>query len=240
MIESINNERVKYWAKLNDKKYQDREGKFLVEGSHLVEEAHQKGKLLEVIALNGYTSAYQNTTYVSENVMAKISTLVHAPKIIGIVEKLKSREIMGNVLILDRISDPGNLGTIIRSAVAFNIDTVVLGESCVSLYNPKVIRATEGLIFSMNIVEANIEDLIPKLKLRGYTLYATDVEKGHILGEEKFEGLTAIVIGNEGSGVQVNIKKLCDKYLYIKMNKSCESLNASIATSIILYELNKQ
>lgn len=239
MIESVNNERVKYFSKLNDKKYQNLEGKFLVEGEHLVEEAYKGSKLLEVIVLEGNEFDYPCSTLVCENVMKKISTLTNVPKIIGVVEKLDEEEIKGTVLLLDRISDPGNLGTIIRSAVAFNIDTIVLGSGSVSLYNNKVVRATEGLMFHINIIEYSLIDLIPKLKRDGYKVYSTNVLKGKVLGDVKFDAKTAIVMGNEGSGVSSEVNNLCDEYLYIKMNSTCESLNVGVATSIILYELDK-
>lgn len=239
MIESVNNDKVKYWTKLNDKKYQKEEGLFLVEGEHLVEEAHKCGILKEVIALNGNEVDYPSITYVSENVMKKITMLTSVPKIIGVVQFIESREISGNVLLLDAIQDPGNLGTIIRSAVAFNVDTIILGKNTVSVYNPKVIRASEGMLFKLNIIESDIASSIINLKNSGYTIYTTDVLNGSELSTIKFNTKNAIIIGNEGAGVSDDIKELCDEKIYIKMNENCESLNVGVATSIILYHLNK-
>lgn len=238
MIESINNERVKYWTKLNEKKYQDQEGKFLVEGGHLVEEAFKAGYLEEVIVLSGSETTYERATFVSEKVMKKITTLLHFPSIIGVAKKMTPRPIKGNVIILDKIQDPGNLGTIIRSAVAFGIDTIVLGRGTVSLYNPKVVRATEGLLFHINVVEEDIETSIVSLKNNGYKIYTTDVEGGTSLKNIDFPtNNTAIIMGNEGIGVSENIRKFADERIYIEMEERCESLNVGIATSIILYEL---
>jgi len=239
MIESINNEKVKNWSKLSDKKFQEMENLFLVEGEHLVEEASLSGNLKEVIILEGNDYNYENKTFVSEPVMKKITTLTNVPKIIGVASKLNERKIEGNVLLLDRISDPGNMGTIIRSAVAFGIDSIIVGAGSVSIYNPKVIRASEGMIFHVNIIEATLENIIPTLKKDGYTIYATDVEKGELLNETAFPLKAGIIMGSEASGVSNDIKELCDKYLYIKMAPSCESLNVGVATSIILYELSK-
>ncbi len=239
MIESVNNDRVKYWCKLNDKKHQDIEGKFLVEGEHLVLEAQKKGLLLETIALNEYTSVFPNSTTVSENVMKKITTLTTIPKIIGVVKKIKGVSPFGRVLILDGIQNPGNMGTILRSAVAFNIDTVILLPGCVSIYNSKVIRASEGMIFNLNIIEMMPSDAFETLKRDNYKLLATSVESGNDIRNVKLEKNSAIIIGNEGSGISDEVKKCADEFIHIKMNDMCESLNVGVATSIILYELNR-
>lgn len=240
MIESINNDKVKMWTKLNEKKYQQETGLFLVEGEHLVDEAKKCGRLKEIIALEGIDVAFDNITYVSEVVMKKISSLSSAPKIIGIVEMLSSREIRGNVLLLDGVQDPGNVGTIIRSALAFGIDTIVLGKGTVSVYNPKVVRATEGLLFHINIVTEELTTCIEKLHQMNYKVYSTKVDGGTLLNNIDFDERTAIVVGSEGSGVSSEVSELCDEYLYIPMSEQCESLNVGVATSIVLYELSKQ
>ncbi|MCI8497788.1 MAG: RNA methyltransferase [Bacilli bacterium] len=237
MINSLNNERVKRWTSLNDKKYQEQEGLFLIEGEHLVEEAFKSGHLVETIVLDGCNYDYENVSYVSEAVMKKITNLTNVPKIIGVSKKIQPKDFNGNMVILDRVADPGNLGTIIRSAVAFGIDTIVLGKGSVNVYNPKVVRATEGLLFHINIIEADLEEFIPKIKENGYKIFVTDVLNGNSLYEEKFDGLCAIVMGNEGVGVNEDIKALRDEALYIPIDKTCESLNVGVATSIILYEM---
>ena len=237
MINSLNNERVKRWTSLNDKKYQEHEGLFLIEGEHLVEEDFKSGHLVETIVLDGSNYDYENVSYVSEAVMKKITNLTNVPKIIGVSKKIQPKDFNGNMVILDRVADPGNLGTIIRSAVAFGIDTIVLGKGSVSVYNPKVVRATEGLLFHINIIEADLEEFIPKIKENGYKIFVTDVLNGNSLYEEKFDGLCAIVMGNEGVGVNEDIKALRDEALYIPIDKTCESLNVGVATSIILYEM---
>lgn len=239
MIESVNNTKVKLWTKLTNKKYQNVEGLFLIEGEHLVEEAYKCGYLEEVIILSGFDFNYPNKSYVNDNVMRKISSLTSIPKIIGVAKKIKPKEIKGRVLLLDVIQDPGNMGTIIRSAVAFNIDSIVVGSGSVSIYNPKVIRATEGLFFHINIIECNLEKIILDLKNKDYVIYSTNLENGKNIRDILFPLKCAIIIGNEGSGVSNNIEKYSDEKIYIDMNKKCESLNAGVATSIILYELDK-
>ena len=158
----------------------------------------------------------------------------------GICEKTKEKEFLGNkVLILDDIQDPGNLGTIVRSSVAFNIDTIVLSEHTVDLYNSKVVRACQGMNFHINIIRRELIEFIKNLK-GNYQILATNLSGGKDIknGLEKNEKL-CIIMGNEGNGVRPEILALSDEYIYIKMSSLCESLNVGVATSIILYELDK-
>lgn len=240
MIESANNNKIKEIIKLKDKKYQNIENKFLIEGKHLIEEAIKHGYLEEMFVLDGYTYNYDNITYVSENVMRKISDLKTIPNMVGVARKISNGQIRGKVLLLDDIHDPGNMGTIIRSSIAFGIDTLVISNNSVNIYNPKVLRATEGMIFNANIIIDDTSNIIKLLKDDNYTIYITDVTGGNELKKVDFEDKCAIVIGSEASGVNEKIKELADKRLYIKMSDKCESLNAGIATSIILYELSNK
>ena len=150
---------------------------------------------------------------------------------------MPEKEIQGNVCLLDNIQDPGNLGTIIRSAVAFDIKTIILSNDSVDLYNDKVIRASEGMLFHINIIRMDLKDAIKELKEKNYTIYGTDVIKGTTLKEIAFDDKTAITIGNEGQGMKEELKKLSDKMIHIPIN--CESLNAGVAASIIFYEVTK-
>ena len=232
MIESVNNERIKRFSKLQNKKYRDLEGFFIVEGEHLVEEAKKKNLLVEVFSLDG-----SDGTIVSEAVMRKLSGLKSVPKVLGIAKKPENTQIKGNILMLDGIQDPGNLGTIIRSAVAFNIDTIVASLDTVDVYNTKTLRSSESMIFNINYVTADLENIIKNLK--DYNVYVTNVLNGESLDDIETKGNYALIVGNEGSGVRKNIQELATNTLYIPMNDKCESLNVAIATSIILYELNK-
>ena len=241
VITSIDNKIIKEFKKLEQKKYRDLNNLFLIEGKHLIEEAYKTGYLQEIIV-----SEYEQydldikTTIVSPKVINYLSSLENNDGIIGICRKLKNNEIGNNILLLDNIQDPGNLGTIIRSAVAFNINTIILGKGSVDLYNPKVLRSTQGLIFKINIIETDLLEIIPKLKKDNYKIIGTDVNNGSDLKEYSSIGKYALIMGNEGHGLSNEIKSLCDDYIYIKLNKECESLNVGIACSIILYQLNKE
>ena len=235
IITSIDNKKIKELCKLYDKKYRKDSDLFIVEGEHLVTEANKHGLLKEVYSLNPVD--YDNVTLVSEAVMKKITSLTSVPSMIGVCKKIKEKELGDRILILDNIQDPGNLGTIIRSAVAFSIDTIVLSCDTVDLYNPKVIRATQGMIFTSNII---VRDLIPFVKtLNDYKKYTTNVVCGTELKSVEKNNKYAIIMSNEGQGVRKDLAKLCDEAIYINMSPLCESLNVAIATSIILYEFSK-
>ena len=237
MIESVNNSKIKDYTKLNDKKYRKESGLFIASGAHLVEEALKCNIVKEILLLEGEDNIYGNVTYVSSNILKKVSNLDSYPKVLAICKMIPEREETGNVVVLDGIKDPGNLGTIIRSAVAFNYDTIILSKDSVDPYNSKVVRASEGMLFKINIIIDDLEEVLPKMKKKGYIIYGTDVTNG--LRPEKSRNKHALIIGSEASGMSDNIKKLCDQNLYIEMNKECESLNAGVSASILMYELNR-
>lgn len=241
IITSSDNKKIKQLKKLKDRKYRDTEGLFLVEGDHLVSEAYNSELLLELILESSSELDFDvKTTYVTSNVMKELTSLATPTTVIGVCEKRKPSFNLGNhILILDNIQDPGNLGTIIRSAVAFNIDTIILGEGTVDIYNPKVLRATQGLIFKINIIESNLLDIIPQLKRDNYMILGTSVINGIELKSFNKSNKFAIIMGNEGHGISKDIYNLCDNLLYIKMNSACESLNVATACSIILYQLDE-
>lgn len=237
---SISNEKIKNIKKLNDKKYRDIENLFLIEGEHLVLEAYKNNYLKTLIVEeNNSFSLDVETMTLTGNVLKYISKLDSYPKIMGICYKKKESPIGNKVLVLDGVQDPGNLGTIIRTAVAFNIDTIILGEDCVDLYNSKVIRSTQGMLFNINIIVKNLFEELPRLKELGYKMFATNLNGGNDVKTIEKNDKFVIIVGNEGQGVKKDIISLSDESIYINMNSKCESLNVSVATGIILYELDK-
>jgi len=237
---SVQNEKIKNIKKLNQKKYRDEENKFLVEGEHLVLEAYKHGYLEELIVLENTDFKLDIKMSIVTNQVLKYITELETPqKILGICKKINNNFIGNKVLMLDNIQDPGNLGTIIRSASAFNVDTIILSKDTVDLYNPKVIRATQGLIFNMNIIICDLEEKIKELKTNHYNILTTKVNGGKLIKNIQKEEKIVIIMGNEGKGVSEKIQNLSDEFIYIEMNEICESLNVAVATSIILYELNR-
>ena len=235
---SIHNDKIKFYKNLNIKKFRDENGLFLVEGEHLVEEASKSGLLKEIIILDGNDYDYNvNKIYVTSNVMKTISTLDSLPSIIGVCDKNLNKVLGDKVLILDNIQDPGNLGTIIRSAVAFDIDTIIASLDTVDIFNSKVIRASQGMIFHINYIVDNLSERLKNLKENNYKILSTKVTGGKSLKSVEKMKKFAIIMGNEGNGVSPYLQDLSDELLYIDMNNNCESLNVAVATSIILYEM---
>ena len=240
LYSSLENNKIKDLKKLNQKKYRDKNNLFLIEGEHLLLEAYKSGFLKEALILEGNRINLDvPTNYMTKSVEKYISALDTPTGMIGICRKKKDEPICDKILILDDIQDPGNLGTIIRSAVAFDIDTIILSEKCADVYSSKVIRASQGMIFYINILVKNLDEFIPSLKDLGYQVLGTKVTSGNELKTLEKMQKFAIIMGNEGNGVKKELLKMCDEYIYIKMSESCESLNVAVATSIILYELDK-
>ena len=157
LISSLDNQKIKDIKKLQTKKYREKTNLFLVEGEHLVLEAYKAGCLETLILKDGFEYNLDvNTISVTENVLKYISELDTPQPMMGVCHKKEISNAKGNIIILDNVQDPGNLGTIIRSAVAFNFDTIVLSNDSVDVYNSKVVRASQGLLFNVNIQMFNL------------------------------------------------------------------------------------
>lgn len=237
MINSVNNEKIKKYSKLLQKKYRDEFNLYLVSTDHLVREAIKERNVVDIFLLENKENYYGNVTIVTETVMRKLTNLKTLPNVVAVVKKKKEENIKGNVILLDGVQDPGNVGTIIRSAVAFNIDTIVFGNGTVDVYNEKVLRASEGMINNINIIKKDLIDVIMELKVNGYEIIGSKVDGGTDIKNIKSRKF-ALLVGNEGNGVSKELLDLCDVFAYIKMKDSCESLNVGVATSIIIHELN--
>lgn len=242
LIKSVNNPLIKRLTKLKEKKYRDQEQLFLIEGEHLVYEANNKS-LLEMVITSNETKQIANvrTILVTEEIIKKLSHTKTPQQIIGVVKYLK---VVNNTpkkfLILDNIQDPGNLGTLIRSCLAFNIDKIFLSKNTVDIYNDKVLRSTQGAIFNIDIEYVDLIGEIKSLKEKNIPIFGTVVEAG--INLEQIEPLEkyALILGNEANGISAEVLELTTKNITIKTNEKLESLNVAIAGSIILYNLNKK
>lgn len=232
IITSLKNEKVKYWYNLRNKKFRDQERRFLIEGDHLINEARKQNLVIETISIVDKNADY----FVTKEIMEKISEQKSISYNAAVVRFINEDSITGNVLILDGVQDPGNLGTIIRSCIAFGVSNIILSDNSVDLYNSKVIRATEGMIFNINVLRRNLIEFIPIVKNLGYKIIGTDVKNGINIKDINKENI-AIVMGSEGQGLSDEVKNMCDNFVYIKMDNACESLNVGVATSILLYEV---
>ena len=240
LITSKDNNRIKEVRKLLTKKYSLEKGLFVIEGENLIEEAIKKNLLVELYVLEGQSCKYNfSYDYVTLDVMKSISDLKSTPRLLGVSKINNNKEIGHKILILDNIQDPGNAGTIIRSSVAFDIDTVIFSKDSVSPYNEKVLRSTGGMIFNTNIIIGELKEIISKIKEKNIKVIGTSLRKSKSLEElEKMEEF-AIIFGNEGNGVREEILSMCDEIIRIDMNPACESLNVGVSASIVLYHLYK-
>lgn len=240
VITSLENKKVKDVVKLQSKKYRDLTNTFVVETEHLVEEAKKAGIIKDLFIVEDEFVDNDNTYFVTNEVMRKMSSMESPSNVLAVCEKNNSKEIIGDkILLIDGVQDPGNLGTIIRSSVAFGVTTIVLSHDTVDLYNPKVIRATEGMFCHINIISMNLEEAINIIKSKGIKVYGTNVVDGVSVTSITDKNKYALIVGNEGNGVKQNIQDLCDLNLYIPMKDNVESLNVGVACSILLYELEK-
>ena len=240
VITSLDNKKIKDVVKLQNKKYRDLTNTFVVETTHLVEEVEKAGIVKELFLVEDEFVDRDDTYFITKDIMKKISSMESPSNVLAVCEKSNSKEIIGSkILLLDEIQDPGNLGTIIRSSVAFGVTTIILSNDTVDLYNPKVIRASEGMFCHINIITMDLEEAIKEIKERGIKVYGTNVVNGKEVSTISDKSSYALVMGNEGNGVKKHIQELCDENLYIPMNESCESLNVGVACSILLYELGR-
>jgi len=232
MISSLTNKRVKELCLLKTSKGRKSSGQFIVEGRHLVNEAKALGILVEVYT----TDEALEGELVSKEVMKKLCNTDTVVNQIGVCKKIESNVIADRVLILDGVQDPGNLGALMRSAKAFDFNTIFLGTGTVDPYNDKVIRSSQGAIFKLSILEGDVVDFINSLK--GYEIYSTNVKNGVSVDEIKKAQRCALILGNEGNGVSDRVNSLGLKNLYIKISNT-ESLNVAVAGSILMYEISK-
>lgn len=239
LITSLTNNKVKQWTKYQQKKYRDQDHKFMIEGLHLIQEAH-KAKIIEtIIILENMVNPYpEYECYeVTDNIMDKLSMHVSKEKIMAICHKTDHdlNDHMHKVILLDDLQDPGNIGTIIRTAYSFGYDAIVLSNNSVDLYNDKLVRSTQGAMFHIPVIQNDLKAIIKALKKQNFTVYATTLTNAKKLSEVKNNGNIALIFGNEGNGISKEIIALADENIIIEM-VNFESLNVACAASICMYK----
>lgn len=248
-ISSKDNKLFKQYRNLLNKKYRDKYGKYIIEGLRFTKDAISKNKDIEAIILSeskkNLSDKFHGFSIVvlSDECFLSVSDTVNSQGVIAVInkDKDKTEEIKGPVLILDRVQDPGNLGTIIRTANAAGFKRIILSNGSADLYNSKVLRSTAGAIFNINLKEnVDLVEEINCLKSSGYVVIGTSLDAKEFYNKVKYTEKTAIIIGNEGSGISKDILKSTDFNIKIPIYSDVESLNASAAAAIILYEVGNQ
>lgn len=257
VITSKDNELIKNIRKLKEKKYRQQENKYIIEGIKLIEEAIQEEASIETIVVcedcvenNSieqkllYEIAKYNCIYVTEKVFNVITEVTKPQGILAVINKENQNNNIDYeqelILILDGIQDPGNLGTILRTADSAGLKQLIISSQTADVYNPKVVRSTMGAIFRVKIiVSEDLEKTIKEIKKHKYKVVATSLQTEQSIYDIDYNK-KAIIIGNEANGVSDNIMEICDIKAKIPMLGKTESLNASVATSIIVYEYVRQ
>ncbi|WP_423188758.1 TrmH family RNA methyltransferase [Alkalibacterium sp. f15] len=250
IIESIQNKQVKEWKKLLTRKGRKRQRKYLIEGLHLVEEALKSKAEIEVILIredmvDDYSELLDirevSVVLVTEEISDLLSDAVTEQGITAVIKSEESFEsIVGDkpVLMLDQVQDPGNLGTLVRTADAAGFEGVIIGTGSVDLYNPKALRSAQGSQFHLTIIHDDIEKWIATFKDKGIPVYGTALDKNaasyrSIEPQNRF----GLIVGNEGNGVDPYILEQTTKNLYIPIKGQAESLNVAIAAGVLMFSL---
>ena len=240
-ITSDQNQNIKLAASLNTKQGRKKSSSFLIEGETLVKEALKKGIELEALYVLDESSTIGisvETFTIPENLMKKISTLETTPNMVAIAKQFTKEEPKENnfILYLEKIQDPGNLGTIIRTAFAAGVSSIYLSPGCADIYNPKTVRSTMGSLFYGHIkTDVKLEDLP-----RGYQTIASSPRGEKLYSDLKLKEKLILMIGNEANGLDEKTMSTCSDLVKIPMKNGIESVNASSAASILLFEISKK
>jgi RNA methyltransferase, TrmH family len=263
-ISSVNNPRVKEWSQLQERKFRDKQGLYIIEGVHLVQEALQHKADIQTVAYSmdrgipeelrelaqagRALSAQESIEWVgvSEAVLAKCSDAKTPQPVFAIVRKsaVSAESLLeipdALVVVVDGVQDPGNLGTIIRSADAVGAAGVILGSGTVDLFNPKTVRSTMGSLFHLPVVSADLPPLLRSARTQGIQLVGTSLQASATCYETDFRPSTWVVVGNEGQGVSSEVADIVDRNVIIPIPGKAESLNVAMATTVLLYEALRQ
>jgi len=263
LLTSIHNDRVKSWAALLEKKHRDRSGLFLIEGIHLVLEAFAERADIQSVVYhaergipeellrsdvigNADASSHAVWFQASSSVMAKCTGTDSPPPVFAVVKKPQSNktELFRSdsfVVVLDGVRDPGNVGTIIRSADAIGAHAVILGKGCADIYNPKTVRSTMGSLFHLPILEgAELTGLLAEAKEHGIQLVGTSLQAEHTCYSYDWKQPTWLLMGSEGDGLSAQVSAMVNTSVIIPMAGRAESLNVSVAAGVLLFEALRQ
>ncbi|MDQ7983135.1 MAG: RNA methyltransferase [Spiroplasma sp.] len=247
-ITAVNNPLIQYLRTLHKSKNRYQNQQFLVEGWHLVEKALQEQVVLQIFILADQWQKYQKKisktikiVVVTQAIIKKISQEVSSQGIIALCQfKVIKEPNPNNLLLLDNIQDPSNLGAILRSCSAFGIKKIFLSFDSVDLYNHKVINASQGAIFNINLEYHDLMSLVEKLKSESYYIYGTflhQTKRPKTLETIRFKTKNAIIFGNEGQGINQQLRNLIDENFLIKTTNNVESLNLATSVAITIYSL---
>ena len=257
VISSKDNELVKHIKKLKDKKYRDENNEYIIEGVKLIEEAvKEQAKIKKIIICEDTTRTYEIPThamleiakyeciYVTDKIFSSITQVTNPQGIMAIIEKNNSNQeidfTQDIIVVLDDVQDPGNLGTILRTVDSIGLNQIIVSKGTADSFNAKVVRSTMGAIFRIKIIEVeDLKEIIKRIKKHHFKLMVTSLQTENSIYDINFEK-KIIVIGNESNGVSQEIQDMADEKAKIPMFGKTESLNASVAAGIVMYEYVRQ
>ena len=249
-IVSRDNKQYKFLKKLKDKKYRDQNNVFLAEGEKFLKENIHFSKIIINESKYKYfedkynISKYDNVLVLAENLFEQISTQETSQGILLIYSKNAKRleEIKGDVVVLDDVQDPGNIGTIIRTMIATKFINLLLTKSSVDVYSPKVVRATMGGIFKVNVIYSDRENILKFLKEKEYNIIGTALQEDSIDYSKVVlnKNNNAYVFGHEGNGISEEILNQLGQKAIIPIYGDIESLNVSVAVAVFLYKMREK
>jgi len=248
----LSNSKIKFLKSLHSKKFRTKHRQYIIEGHRIINEALKAKVELggiwcsddyakkNELFLNSISKTQIRYEITSEKSLSQVCDSQNNQGIIGLIDLPHNKELdinLSNFLILDNISNPGNMGTIIRTAVWFGIKDVIISSECVDLYNSKVVRSAMGAHFHLNqIVIKNLDSLITKLQKNGFSIIGAELN-GTSINKFKAPNKWALVLGSEAHGISLSIKSLLDESITIPNKDNIESLNVAVAAGIILNSL---
>ncbi len=232
-ITSLDNKQVKNLAKLHQKKYRKQTNTYMIFGANSLVEGLKENKIELIITTDvDYEHDEVEVMYVDDRVMEKVTNTKPAPKLAAVAKyEYDDRFSSSKVLVLDDLQDPGNVGTILRTARALGIKDVFISNNTVDIYNPKVVKAMQGIEFHINFYQGDTVEFLSELEIPIITTFLDEENEIESSLDEY-----ALVIGNEGNGISQEVKKLPHQNCKIEID--FESINVAVATGIILYKLN--
>ena len=257
VISSKDNELIKHIKKLKDKKHRDESNEYIIEGVKLIEEAvKEKARIKKIIVCEDTTRTYEIPThimyeiakyecvYVTNKVFASITQVTNPQGIMAIIEKgdtnVQIDYTQDIIVALDDVQDPGNLGTILRTVDSIGLNQIIVSKGTADAFNSKVVRSTMGAIFRVKIIEVeNLTQSIKEMRKHHFKLMVTSLQTENSIYDIKFNK-KIIVIGNEANGVSKEIQEMADEKAKIPMLGKTESLNASVAAGVVMYEYVRQ
>ena len=255
-ITSKDNEFIKHVKKLKDKKYRDLSNEYLIEGIKIIHEAiYEKAKIKQIIICDEaensdipkdltYEIAKYDCIYVTKQVFNSITEVKNPQGILAVVSKENTESEIDYkqdiIVALDDLQDPGNLGTILRTVDSIGLTQILVSKGTADCFNPKVVRSTMGAIFRVKIIECeNLIETLKQVKKHHFKVMVTSLQTEESIYNVDYNK-KVIVVGNEANGVKKEIQEFADEKIKIPMLGKTESLNASVATGIVLYEYVRQ